>query len=225
MPKENHALMTFKKAKSHLSPLTLILFHILSQLSIGDSARAMKTILSENLLCPMVTVFTASLKVRMSWKRKCFTMVILNGEKEKKEDMTTNRAYAKWLALAMLSMTKPIIFHGKIWKNYQENYNMEKTAEQKALEAYPVIPSPYYGGDEDRNLKYRFGFVKGYNQAAQDFKEKAEKFWRQKLNEQMVYLCKGTINDAIEQFKQYMENKYLPSKDKDTSTVVERSTK
>lgn len=157
----------------------------------------------------MVTVFTASLKVRMSWKRKCFTMVILNGEKEKKEDMTTNRAYAKWQALAMLSMTKPIIFHGKIWKNYQENYNMEKTAEKKAREAYPNALI----GNLD-NLK-KDGFIKGYNQAMQDFMEKAEKVFYE------MYMPKI----KFELFKQYMENKYFPPKDKDTSTIIERSTK
>lgn len=104
---------------------------------------------------------------------------------------------------------------------------MEKTSEQKALEAYPVceIYNEQCMMKEDMNLELRTGYEEGYDQAMQDLMEKAEKFWRQKLNEQMVYLCKGTINDAIEQFKQYMENKYLPSKDKDTSTVVERSTK
>lgn len=45
--------------------------------------------------------------------------------------------------------------------------------EKRAFEAYPVIPSPYYGGDDDRNIQYRFGFIKGYEQAEKDIIGKA----------------------------------------------------
>lgn len=74
------------------------------------------------------------------------------------------------------------------------NWGQIPHARKKALETYPVIPSPYYGGDEDRNLKYRFGFVKGYDQAMQDFLEKAKEFFIEKHA--------GMFN----QFKNYMQD-------------------
>lgn len=54
---------------------------------------------------------------------------------------------------------------------------MKNLAEQKALEAYPKAPSPYYDDHIlDRNVNCRVGYIKGYDQAMQDFLEKAYKY-------------------------------------------------
>lgn len=62
---------------------------------------------------------------------------------------------------------------------------MSKIAEQKALEAYPIdiIPDDDTMGftSSDRNEIIRLGYIKGYDQAMQDFMEKAEKFFKNEL--------------------------------------------
>lgn len=100
---------------------------------------------------------------------------------------------------------------------------MSEISENKALEAYPVIPSPYYGGDEDRNLKYRFGFIKGYDQAMKDFMDKACDFLDDRIGidqkievnengeplaDSYIAYCVARKQEAeriIKLFKQYME--------------------
>ena len=80
---------------------------------------------------------------------------------------------------------------------------MSKIAEKKALEAYPILFSERNGYDntfKDRRESY----VKGYNQAMQDFLEKAEEFLYLQLNNGSIE-C-GNIERLIEQFKNYMQN-------------------
>ena len=75
---------------------------------------------------------------------------------------------------------------------------MSKISEQKALEAYP----PHYqklAGDGyfDMSLEKREGYIRGYDQAFQDFVEKAEKI----LTERMYF-----SDDEAKEFKNYMKN-------------------
>ena len=128
---------------------------------------------------------------------------------------------------------------------------MSKIAERKAKEAYPyptvmdlvtdeevcgqlvtkaqLEQSAYIKG-YDQAMKDCFEFERktnfptdelgdtyryGYDQAAEEFMKKAEKVFDE------LYIPKV----KFELFKQYMENKYFPPKDKDTSTIIERSTK
>ena len=91
---------------------------------------------------------------------------------------------------------------------------MSKTAEQKALEAYP----PHYqklAGDGyfDMSLEKREGYIRGYDQALQDFLEKAEKFFNKELftrfsgEEHHVASNKCmNLQQFIEQFKNYIKN-------------------
>ena len=77
---------------------------------------------------------------------------------------------------------------------------MSKIAEDKALKAYPIQPSPYYGGNEDVNLKYRFGFVKGYDQAIQDMVKDSDHLKYLSDNEGYAYACgcRKTMQDFLE---------------------------
>lgn len=52
---------------------------------------------------------------------------------------------------------------------------MSKIAEQKALEAYPDTTT-FRLDIEDKNKPKREGYIKGYDQALEDFLEKAEKW-------------------------------------------------
>ena len=82
---------------------------------------------------------------------------------------------------------------------------MTKLAEQKALEAYPTPldndPFISKGFVEEKN---REGYIKGYDQAMQDFLEKAEEFLYLQLNNGSIE-C-GNIEKLIEQFKNYMQD-------------------
>lgn len=59
------------------------------------------------------------------------------------------------------------------------------TAEEKALKEYPPkmkkIWGPFEGANEpsivDDNLKYRIGYVKGYEQAIEDFRVELDKLY------------------------------------------------
>ena len=75
---------------------------------------------------------------------------------------------------------------------------MTKLAEQKALEAYPNALI----GNLD-NLK-KDGYIKGYDQAMQDFMEKTE-IW---LEIHMPYgeVPRELVYDCIQEFKNYMQN-------------------
>ena len=82
---------------------------------------------------------------------------------------------------------------------------MSKIAEQKALEEYPIaiFPDDDTMGftSSDRNEVIRFGYIKGYGQAMQDFMEKACYYLKSTLQED------DETNDFIvQQFKNYMQN-------------------
>lgn len=82
---------------------------------------------------------------------------------------------------------------------------MSKIAEQKALEIYPEIEGSetYFDRDYictkpiDLNKQRRQGYIKGYDQAVQDFMEKTEKI----LTERMYF-----SDDDVDDFKNYMQN-------------------
>ena len=72
---------------------------------------------------------------------------------------------------------------------------MSKIAEQKALEAYPIKEEwvgNQYGGLEDVNSLSREKYQEGYDQAMQDFMEKAELFF----NEESTFDWQSFRNQA-----------------------------
>ena len=101
---------------------------------------------------------------------------------------------------------------------------MSKIAEKKALETYPKMsrisePHGIIPADNkshrlgDANEENREAFIKGYEQAMQDFLEKADKFFNEELftrfsgEEHRVASNKCmNLQQFIEQFKNYMEN-------------------
>lgn len=93
---------------------------------------------------------------------------------------------------------------------------MSKISEQKALEAYPEWSNYYkFEGNIDTNENKRIGYQKGYDQAMQDFFEKAEEFFCEQFNIHphdchVVQYVSDTpledIDDFVEQFKNYMQN-------------------
>lgn len=75
---------------------------------------------------------------------------------------------------------------------------MSKIAEIKAFDRYPK---------DRKGCLYdiaRNEYIKGYDQAMQDFMEKAEKFLYLQLNNGSIE-C-GNIEKLIEQFKNYMQD-------------------
>lgn len=70
---------------------------------------------------------------------------------------------------------------------------MSKIAENKALEAYPIVVS-------EQTIPCRLSYSEGYDQAMQDFLEKALKFLRHELYHTT------SQKDLEEQFKNYMKN-------------------
>ena len=76
--------------------------------------------------------------------------------------------------------------------------NMSKISEQKALEEYPVVEFFNENGMlEDAYRDIRIGYEEGYDQAMQDFLEKAERSF--------LILFDSPI-DKFEQFKNYMQD-------------------
>lgn len=68
---------------------------------------------------------------------------------------------------------------------------MSKISEQKALEEYPINDDNFW------NKFKREGYIKGYDQAMQDFLEKAEKI----LTERMYF-----SDDEAKEFKNYLQD-------------------
>ena len=68
---------------------------------------------------------------------------------------------------------------------------MSKISEQKALEAYPE-----HGGKREC-------YIKGYDQAIQDFLEKAEMYLKTRVYYNMH---PNNITTAIQEFKNYMQD-------------------
>lgn len=88
---------------------------------------------------------------------------------------------------------------------------MSKIAEQKALEAYPEIEGSetYFDRDYictkpiDLNRQRREGYVKGYDQAMQDFLVKASKYLFDNLPH--TWDITQTVS-FIDNFKNYMQD-------------------
>ena len=84
---------------------------------------------------------------------------------------------------------------------------MSKIAEQKALEAYPpCINSNGFDLAESR----RIGYIKCYDQAFQEFKEKAESFIKDKISDYFWWnneecFVEFDKEGCLEQFKNYMQ--------------------
>lgn len=70
---------------------------------------------------------------------------------------------------------------------------MSKLAEEKAMEAYPIAYYRNGGGIDDANASDRAVYEEGYDQAMQDFLEKAKAWFIQQHT--------GMFNS----FKQYIE--------------------
>lgn len=93
---------------------------------------------------------------------------------------------------------------------------MSKIAEKKALEVYPEIEgSETYFDREyictkpiDLNRQRREGYVKGYDQAMQDFLEEACEWLLHNTMRELVMNSESTelVEDFIEDFKNHMEN-------------------
>ncbi len=84
---------------------------------------------------------------------------------------------------------------------------MSKISEQKALEAYPQE----YDNLLDANVDRRIGYRQGYDQAFQDFLEKAEKFFKNELyvsvSDQICSMNEfKTMKDFVNYFKNYMQD-------------------
>lgn len=119
----------------------------------------------------------------------------------------------------ILKMTKNIEAFG-----LTKTFNwMKESIEQKALETYPEIEGSetYFDRDYictkpiDLNKQRRQGYIKGYDQAFQNFMEKAEEFFYEQFNIHphdchVVQYVSDTpiedIDDFVEQFKNYMED-------------------
>ena len=81
---------------------------------------------------------------------------------------------------------------------------MSKISEQKALEAYPIAYYRNGGGIDDANASDRAIYQEGYDQAMQDFLEKAEIWFEFHMpfgntSIESVYNC-------IQDFKNYMQD-------------------
>lgn len=84
---------------------------------------------------------------------------------------------------------------------------MSKIAEQKALETYPLpkeeTESTSFINQETFNSAKRTGYIVGYDQALQDFLEKAEKWLESTFKSIAGYNCGG---DLMNNFKNYMQD-------------------
>lgn len=78
-----------------------------------------------------------------------------------------------------------------------------KISEKKALEAYPVKELKDNFGTRDINRCMREAYIQGYEQAMQDFLEKAEMYLRYRV---YYNTHPNNINVAINYFKNYMQN-------------------
>jgi hypothetical protein len=84
---------------------------------------------------------------------------------------------------------------------------MSKISEKKALEAYPIKEEwvgNQYGGLEDINSLSREKYQEGYDQAMQDFMEKAER-WLE-IHMPFGEVSHESVYDCIQGFKNYMQN-------------------
>lgn len=80
---------------------------------------------------------------------------------------------------------------------------MSKIAEQKALEAYPILFSERNGHDNSFKDR-RESYIKGYDQAMKDFLEKAIEWILCHFTDSR-YCNTHTEEEIKEQFKNYMD--------------------
>lgn len=92
---------------------------------------------------------------------------------------------------------------------------MSKIAEQKALEEYSDVTLEECNGDtkmmnycNNDNSSLREGYIKGYDQAMQDFMEKACKYLESLTVREFAGAKPERVMDDydIQQFKKYMQN-------------------
>lgn len=80
---------------------------------------------------------------------------------------------------------------------------MSKISEQKALEAYPIAYYRNGGGIDDANASDRAVYEEGYDQAFQDFLEKACEWLEPTFKRIAGYYCGG---DLMNDFENYMKD-------------------
>ena len=80
---------------------------------------------------------------------------------------------------------------------------MSKNVEQKALEAYPMDEYEFDKAKKSNIERSRYAYIKGYNQATQDFLEKAEMYLKTRVYYNMH---PNNVTTAIQEFKNYMQN-------------------
>lgn len=84
---------------------------------------------------------------------------------------------------------------------------MSKISEQKALEAYPLpkeeTESTSFINQETFNSSKRTGYIQGYDQAMQDFLEKACEWWNTIPDDTYGF---NPCKIYVEQFKKYMQD-------------------
>ena len=86
---------------------------------------------------------------------------------------------------------------------------MSKISEQKALEAYPIRKEwvgNQYGGLEDINSLSREKYQEGYDQAFQDFMEKAERYLNYTLYSRVEIEVYGTLIPSITNKKEFIND-------------------
>lgn len=85
---------------------------------------------------------------------------------------------------------------------------MSKIAEQKALEIYPQKIGYTDMGDVDWNLPQRNAYLLGYDQAMQDFLDKAEKWILHNTMRELLLDSESTelVEDFVDDFKNYMKD-------------------
>lgn len=83
---------------------------------------------------------------------------------------------------------------------------MSKIAEQKALEAYPIAYFRNGGGIDDANASDRAVYEESYDQAMQDFMEKARTWLFSDLYRYLINSKEISIDEISRHFKNYMKN-------------------
>lgn len=80
---------------------------------------------------------------------------------------------------------------------------MNKIAEQKAFEAYPMDEYEFDKAKKSNIERSRYAYIKGYDQAFQDFLEKAEMYLKTRVYYNMH---PNNVTTAIQEFKNYMQD-------------------
>lgn len=84
---------------------------------------------------------------------------------------------------------------------------MSNISKQKALEAYPRAYYRNGGGIDDANASDRAVYEEGYDQAIQDFMDKACEYLRMEFVDMGLRYIRGcAVDDEIKMFKKYMQD-------------------